>query len=67
MSLLVWLGLRKPPCIHFWRPAQTSKGPARWCEECETTEHLTPAGFYAQFGERFYPAIGNTYVRKVDR
>ena len=37
-------------CRHKWRPAITSKGPARHCYFCGHTEKLTEAEFYAQFG-----------------
>jgi hypothetical protein len=38
------------PCPHGWRPALTSKGPARACSLCETVEQLEDWEFYAQFG-----------------
>lgn len=42
--------LSTPKCPHPWRPARTSKGPARYCYRCDITEQLTEAEFYAQFG-----------------
>jgi hypothetical protein len=37
-------------CTHKWRPASTSRGPARWCERCQRTEDRTKEEFYAEFG-----------------
>lgn len=34
---------------HYWRPAMTSRGPARTCI-CGETQQLTTEEFYAQFG-----------------
>lgn len=34
---------------HIWRPALTSRGPARTCI-CGATEDITTEEFYAQFG-----------------
>lgn len=47
--------LEKEEQNHIWRPALTSKGPARTCI-CGTTEQLTTAEFYAQFG--IMPNVG---------
>lgn len=43
-------GARQEACQHHWRPAHTSKGPARYCAACDKTEQLTVQMFYAQFG-----------------
>lgn len=40
---------------HSWRPALTSRGPARTCV-CGATEQLTTEEFYAQFG--IMPNVG---------
>lgn len=41
---------RKSSCQHEWHPSITTKGPARHCTECDTTEQLTTEMYYAQFG-----------------
>lgn len=38
-------------CAHYWRPAKTSKGPARYCDDCERVEQLSGELFFAEFGE----------------
>ena len=49
-DVLQWA--RKRKCRHRWRPAATSKGPARHCAgQCGETEVLSTAEFYAEFGE----------------
>jgi hypothetical protein len=35
---------------HVWLGALTSKGAARHCKLCKTTENLTDEMFYAYFG-----------------
>jgi Zn finger protein HypA/HybF involved in hydrogenase expression len=42
-----WVNFR---CNHCWRPALTSKGPAKYCPHCHTTTQLSEADFYAVFG-----------------
>jgi hypothetical protein len=37
-------------CEHFWRPARTSRGLARYCEDCDRTESLSEPEYYSQFG-----------------
>jgi len=46
-KFLINIGLA---CPHKWRPALTSKSPARYCNICEKVEHLTEPEFYAYFG-----------------
>lgn len=46
-------------CSHYWRPATTSRGLARWCEDCERIELLSRERFYAEFGE-----VGAEYQRR---
>ncbi len=46
-----WLmRLFSPRCPHIWRPARTSRGPARYCDLCEETQPLSEEMFYAYFG-----------------
>lgn len=45
---------REKEC-HIWRPAVTSRGPARTCI-CGETQQLTTEEFYAQFG--IMPNVG---------
>ena len=53
LALKLWyISVRCNP--HRWRPALTSKGPARSCQYCLTTEQLTEQEFYAQFGRMPY-------------
>jgi len=47
-ALLAWWKVLV--CTHFWRPAITSKGPAKHCMHCQTTIQISEADFYAQFG-----------------
>lgn len=44
-------------CPHIWRPARTSRGPARYCDLCELVESLTVEQFYSHFGRMpfFHP------------
>ena len=51
-SPLTWLRewWSRRTCPHYWRPARTSKGAARHCPLCETTQQLTEEMFYAYFG-----------------
>ena len=44
-SLIEWA------CDHKWRPATTSRGPARLCEKCTRTEDITKEEYYARFGQ----------------
>lgn len=41
-------------CEHYWRPALTSKGCARYCDYCDKTEVITEAEFYSYFGRMPY-------------
>ena len=38
------------PCPHKWRPARTSKGPAKYCELCDSIVQMSTEDFYAYFG-----------------
>lgn len=42
---------KQTSCTHFWEPARTSVGPARYCKWCEKTEQLTVEMYYAHFGK----------------
>lgn len=43
-------------CTHqAWRPAETSRGPARWCEDCDLIEMISAEEMYAYFG--VYPKM----------
>ena len=46
--LLAWWKRRR--CKHVWRPAVSSRGPAKYCDRCETTVRLDAPEFYAVFG-----------------
>lgn len=51
MNWPLWLRrLGFGPCPHRWRPAATSKGPARACSMCGTVEQIEEREFYAYFG-----------------
>ena len=47
----IWDEIQKPICKHKWRPALLNNTPVRHCTQCNTTEPLTDAEFYAQFGK----------------
>jgi len=46
----LWMTFRQRFCKHFWRPAITSKGPAKMCDYCTKVVKLTQEEFYAEFG-----------------
>jgi hypothetical protein len=43
-----WLGIPEHVCK--WRPAATSRGPAKMCNVCCKVIQLSHEEFYAQFG-----------------
>jgi len=47
-ALLLWWD--RLWCKHHWRPALSSKKPAKVCVDCMTVIQLTDEEFYAQFG-----------------
>lgn len=42
--------IRQQFCKHFWRPAVTSRSPAKLCDYCEKVVELSKEQFYAEFG-----------------